>query len=60
MPPRLEWEQIVQGGGLGAADIKLSMTMQERSPPLDGKRVVVEAAVFVASVVTVSAIAALS
>lgn len=57
---RLEWEQIVQGGGLGAADIKLSMTMQERSPPLDGKRVVVEAAVFVASVVTVSAIAALS
>jgi hypothetical protein len=57
---RLEWEQIVTGGGLGASDIKLANSVQDRSPPLEGKRVVVEAALFTAGVVTISAIAALS
>lgn len=53
---RLEWEEIATMS-LGSAD---KPVFQEKSPPLEGKRVVLEAALFVISVISICVVAAVS
>jgi hypothetical protein len=59
---RLEWEEIVKGDPL--PDVQKPPTggsaFQERSPPLDGQRVVLEIALFVVGVLSICVVAALT
>ena len=57
---RLEWEEVVKSGIASPESGKIASSFQERSPPLEGSRVILEAVLFVVSVLGVCVIAALS